>query len=145
MPTKESQSMPYRVVQWATGAVGRFCLQQIIDDPGLDLAGVWVSSAEKDGRDAGDLCDRKQTGITATTDKDAVLALDADLVIHAAAPIGAFDDDVERMLASGKNVISTTAYFSARTDGENVTAQMRAACAAGGSTLYGARRCSRDA
>jgi hypothetical protein len=31
--------MPYRVVQLATGAVGKFCLQQIIDDPDLDRMG----------------------------------------------------------------------------------------------------------
>jgi hypothetical protein len=130
--------MPYRVVQLATGAVGKFCLQQIIDDPDLELVGVWVSGPGKDGRDAGELCDRPVTGITATTSEDAIVALDADVVIHAGAPFGPFDDVVARLLDSGKNVISTAAYFSPRIDGDAVTTKMEQACAAGDSTLYGA-------
>ena len=86
--------MTYRVVQWATGAVGRFSLQQIIDDPELELAGVWVSGPAKHGKDAGELCGRPPTGVTATSSRDAIQALDADIVIHCPAPLGAFDDDV---------------------------------------------------
>jgi 2,4-diaminopentanoate dehydrogenase len=48
--------MGLRVVQWATGPVGRVALRAIIEHPALDLAGVVVYSPEKDGVDAGDLC-----------------------------------------------------------------------------------------
>jgi 2,4-diaminopentanoate dehydrogenase len=130
--------MPYRVVQLATGAVGKFCLQQIIGDPDLELVGLWVSDPDKDGRDAGELCDRPTTGVRATRSSGAIVALNADVVIHAAAPFGPFDDMIAELLASGKNVISTAAYFSPRIDGAAVTAKMELACAAGGSTLYGA-------
>ncbi|WP_162938639.1 hypothetical protein [Mycobacterium kyogaense] len=129
--------MAVRVVQWATGDVGRFCLQQVIDDSDLELVGVWVSSPEKDGRDAGELCDRPVTGVTATMSKDAILALDADVVLHTSAPFGRFDDDVANLLASGKNVVSTVAYFSPRIDGPSVVDPLEAACTAGNATLFG--------
>jgi hypothetical protein len=129
--------MPIRVIQWATGAVGRFCLQQIIDDPDLELVGLWVSGPSKDGKEAGELCDRPTTGIKATTSIDDIVALDADVVVHTSAPFGDFDGHVARLLASGKNVVSTCAFFSLRTDGEAVTQQMEKACAEGGTTLFG--------
>jgi hypothetical protein len=130
--------MPHRVVQWATGTVGKFCLQQLIDAPELELAGVWVSGPAKHGQDAGDLCDRAPTGVRATTSIEEIIALDADVVLHTAAPFGSFDDDVARLLASGTNVISTVAYFAPTIDGDTVRTKMEQACAAGGSTLYGA-------
>lgn len=129
--------MAVRVVQWATGDVGRFCLQQVIDDPGLELVGVWVSGPDKDGRDAGDLCDRATTGITATMSKEEIFALDADVVLHTSAPFGRFDDDVASLLASGKNVVSTVAYFSPWIDGPTVIEPLEAACTAGKATLFG--------
>lgn len=61
--------MKYRVVQWATGSVGSWALRQIIEHPDLELVGVWVSSAAKDGRDAGELCGLPVTGVRATTSK----------------------------------------------------------------------------
>jgi len=41
----------WKVVQWATGNVGRAALRQIVDHPELELAGVLVHSAEKAGYD----------------------------------------------------------------------------------------------
>jgi hypothetical protein len=134
--------MTYRVIQWATGSVGSWGLRQIIDHPDLELAGVWVSSAAKDGRDAGELCGRPATGVLATTSKQAILDLDADVVIHCSVGVGPegllpFDDDVTALLESGKNVISTASYFSPLIEGEDRMATLEAACAKGGSTLYG--------
>jgi len=134
--------MTYRVVQWATGAVGTWSLRQIIDRPDLELAGVWVSGPDKDGRDAGELCGRPPTGVLATTSKDAIADLDADVVIHCPAAIGAegalpFDDDVAWLLASGKSVISTLSYYSPLIEGPERMARLEAACDEGGATLYG--------
>src|SRR5271156_2060705 len=114
--------MPYRVIQWATGSVGAWSLRQIIDNPDLELAGVWVSGAAKDGKDAGELCGRPTTGVRATSDKDAIMAVDADVVIHCPTALGPqealpFDDDVARLLASGKDVISTLSYYSPLIEG----------------------------
>lgn len=134
--------MTYRVVQWATGAVGSWSLRQILDHPDLELVGLWVSNPDKDGKDAGDLVGRPSTGIRATTSKADILDLDADVVLHTSVAVNTaghlpFDDDVEALLRSGKNVISTASYFSTIMDGPEVTARMQAACAAGGATLYG--------
>jgi hypothetical protein len=125
-----------RVVQWATGGVGVWSLRQIIDDPRLELAGVLVFSEEKDGRDAGELCGRAATGITATMSKEAIYALDADVVIHT--PKLPDDDDVLALLRSGKDVISALSYFAPEIEGVELMAEIEAACAAGASTLHGA-------
>jgi hypothetical protein len=39
-----------RVIQWATGSVGRHALEAILAQPGLELVGARVYSAEKAGR-----------------------------------------------------------------------------------------------
>jgi 2,4-diaminopentanoate dehydrogenase len=39
----------------STGNVGRHAIAGVTARPDLELAGVWVSSAEKAGRDAGEL------------------------------------------------------------------------------------------
>lgn len=88
--------MPYKVVQWATGGVGIWSLRKIIDHPDLELVGVLVYSADKEGMDAGDLCGRPKTGIRATRSREAILALDADVVIHT--PKLPDDDDVVALL-----------------------------------------------
>ena len=72
--------MTTRVVQWATGPVGSVQLAEMIDNPDLELIGLFVYSPEKVGLDAG----RSDTGIIATNDKAAILALDAvDLSLSA--------------------------------------------------------------
>ncbi len=103
--------MPYRVIQWSTGNVGRFALRAILGHPELELVGVWVSSSAKAGRDAGELCGRPPTGIRATTDADALLALAADCVCYTAtADLRPFEaiEDLCRILASGTNVVSSS-------------------------------------
>ncbi|MGH7894306.1 MAG: hypothetical protein ACREQL_06530, partial [Candidatus Binatia bacterium] len=103
--------MSYRVIQWSTGNVGAYALRHIIDHPELEFAGVWVSSAAKAGKDAGELCGRPPTGVRATTDGGALLAMDADCVCYTAtADLRIFDaiDDVTRILSAGKNVVSSS-------------------------------------
>ena len=67
----------YRVIQWATGAVGSAALREIIRHPKLELVGVKVYYDHKDGRDAGDIVNMGKTGVIATKDVDAIMALDA--------------------------------------------------------------------
>jgi len=103
--------MAYRVIQWSTGNVGRFALRAILGHPSLELVGLWVSSAAKAGKDAGGLCGLSAVGVRATTDADALLALDADCVCYTAtADLRPFEaiEDVCRILASGKNVVSSS-------------------------------------
>lgn len=98
-----------RIVQWATGAMGKSCLRAVIDRPDMTLAGLYVYSDKKTGKDAGAIANRDATGVIATNAVENILDLDADLVIHAAR-LGpaheAHDPDILKLLASGKNVIS---------------------------------------
>ena len=106
---RQPMSPPYRVIQWATGSVGRESLRAILIHPELELAGVLVYSAEKCGRDAGELCGAPHVGIAATDDADAILASDADCVMYA--PRHADVDEVCAILRSGKNVAATPFLF----------------------------------
>lgn len=131
----------YRVIQWATGAMGKTCLKALIDHPDFELAGLFVYGERKVGQDAGDIARRKPTGVLATNDVDQILSLDANVVIHAARlapPYGSHDDDLIRLLESGKNVISINGYsFPQHWRGERL-ARLEAACAKGGVSLMNA-------
>jgi hypothetical protein len=124
--------MAYRVIQWATGGVGRGALEGILDHPELELAGCWVHSAEKAGRDVGELIGREPVGVTATQDAAALLALDADCVLYA--PLLAQTPEVVRILASGKNVVTPLGWFYPKALD---TTEVEEACRAGGVTLHG--------
>jgi hypothetical protein len=132
--------MTYRVVQWATGAMGKTSLRTIIDRPDLELAGLYVYSAKKDGVDAGRIARRADTGVVATRRIEDIEACDADVVVHMPQlqqPYEAHAGDLIRLLASGKNVITITAHHHPLIDSPTVAADLLAACRAGGSTLFG--------
>jgi hypothetical protein len=131
----------YRVVQWATGGMGRNCLRAIIDHPAMELVGVHVYAADKAGRDAGELARRPATGVIATNDVRRILELEADVVIHAGRivpPYGSHDADIIPLLESGKNVISINGYSHPRHwHGPRLDA-LQAACHKGGTSLLNA-------
>ena len=131
-----------RVVQWATGNVGRQAVRAVQSNPDLELVGARVYGEDKAGRDVGEICGIDPVGVVATTDVDAILAIDADCVLYM--PQGEMDPnaalgDICRLLASGKNVISTavTAYIYPQSAGADVVARLQAACAEGGSSFHG--------
>jgi 2,4-diaminopentanoate dehydrogenase len=125
----------YRVVQWATGNVGTRSLRAVIQHPTLDLAGVWVHSPDKAGRDAGDLCGLGPTGVLATNDIADIAALDADCVLYMPRALDA--DEVCRLLAAGKNVVTTRGEFHhpAGID-PALRERVEAACAEGGTSIH---------
>jgi hypothetical protein len=128
-------SVPYRVIQWATGSVGREALKAILVHPALELAGVLVHSEEKSGRDAGDLCDARATGILATRDKDAIVGGDADCVVYA--PRYADVDEVCALLRSGKNVVCTPFLFHRSPRADADARKIEAACREGQTSVHG--------
>ena len=131
----------YRVVQWATGGMGRNILRALIDHPAMELAGVYVYDAGKSGKDAGELARRAATGVVATNHVERILALDADVVVHAgriAPPYGAHDADIVPLLESGKNVISINGYSHPRHWRDGRYERLQAACLKGGATLLNA-------
>ncbi len=105
----------YRVVQWATGNVGRHTIPGIDAHPELDLVGLWVSSDAKNGKDAGDLAGLgRQLGVRATTDADALLALEPDCIVNTAMAdhrLGEAIEDLIRFLEAGINVVASGPVF----------------------------------
>ena len=133
--------MSVRVIQWATGAMGKTCLRRIIDHPDLELAGLFVYSDEKAGRDAGDIARREPTGVIATSSVEEILAIDADIVVHAARlapPYGSHDAEIIRILDSGKSVISINGYTHSTSRDAAAREALEAAARRGGATLAGA-------
>ncbi|MGI8331204.1 NAD(P)H-dependent amine dehydrogenase family protein [Actinomadura scrupuli] len=132
--------MTLKVIQWATGAVGKTCLRAVIDSPDLELAGLFVYGDRKAGRDAGDIARRDPTGVIATRDRAEILALPADVVLHAPrlqVPYETHDADICALLRSGKNVITTAGHHFPRAHGPEREEMFLAACREGGTTLYG--------
>ena len=125
-----------RVVQWATGNIGGRALREVIRHPDLDLVGVFVYDPAKAGVDAGTLCAEPPTGVLATTDREAAIALDADCVLYM--PRALDVTDVIALLESGKNIVTTRGEFfdaGARLD-DDTRARVLDACARGGSSVY---------
>ena len=131
--------MTYRVIQWATGTVGVHAVPAIVHHPDLELAGLWVHSDDKAGRDAGELCGIDPVGVTATQDVEALLALDADCICytaHSDVRPGEVVDDICRMLASGKNVVNTSFVALLYPEQAGFHDQLQAACLEGGTSFF---------
>jgi hypothetical protein len=133
--------MTYRVVGWSTGGVGRLAVRAITRRPDLELVGVWVHGAEKDGVDAGVLSGMDPVGVTATTDADALLALRPDCVCYSASgeslDAGVVPDLV-KMLQAGTNVVTVSAPGLVHPAGYNPEwrAALEVAAVAGNASLY---------
>lgn len=133
---------PLRVIQWSTGNAGKKALRGILRHPELELVGVHAHSPAKVGRDAAELCGLDTpTGVVATNDANALLALDADCVCYTAqgeTRIRETIGDLCRMLAAGKNVVNTAVVslvyppFSS----PKLRERLEAACAEGGSSFF---------
>src|SRR4051794_20032058 len=125
---------PLRVIQWATGGVGKAAVEAVVNHPELELVGCWVHTAEKSGRDVGEILGREPLGVVASSNKDVVLALDADCVVYS--PLIPDDDEVKTILRSGKNIVTPVGWvYPDRTD-PGVQA-IEQACADGGVSLHG--------
>ncbi|MDQ1238523.1 MAG: hypothetical protein QG577_708 [Thermodesulfobacteriota bacterium] len=120
--------------------MGKTCLRAVIDHPDLELVGLYVYSDKKTGKDAGEIARRKPTGIIATRDMEEILALDADVVIHAPRiqfPYSFHNKDICRLLASGKNLISINGYTFPNYHGAAYATEFEQACRQGNSSLFG--------
>lgn len=102
-----------RVAVWGTGNMGATAIRSALAFPGLALAGVITSSDEKAGRDAAHFAGLDAvTGVTASTDVDAVLA-ECDAVAYMASGDIRPDEaigDIERCLRAGKHVVTPSLY-----------------------------------
>jgi len=139
----------YRVIQWATGNTGRRSLREVIRHPSLELVGVRVYDAAKDGVDAGELCGEPPTGVLATSDRDAVLKQEAECCVYMPRATGRGQtraglteddlvDDIVALLEKGTNIVTTCTDLFAR--GARLTDENRArvlgACERGSASVW---------
>jgi hypothetical protein len=131
-----SDRRPIRVIQWATGSVGQIAIRHMADNPAFQLVGCYVTSALKDGRDIGELAGRQPIGIMATTNSDALLAMEADCVNYA--PLYVDIDEICRILRSGKNLVTPSGFTYPAALEKGVSDQLEQACQDGRVSLFGA-------
>lgn len=142
-----SPARPLRVVQVATGNLGTEMVGRIRRHRDLELVGVHCYSAEKVGRDVGEIVGGAPIGLRATGTVEEILAARPDVVtFHGVWP----DLDLyERVLEAGVDVVTTADWVTGhhrvtrhrvaegphagRTEAEVIAA----ACERGRSTFYG--------
>jgi hypothetical protein len=143
-------SSPLRIIQWGTGNTGARALEFVLIDPSLELVALYVSRPENAGRDAGELAGTRASGVRATGSAEEILQVEADCVIYMAAEPSSNPaiegteawqsvDTICRLLASGKNVVSTgiSGLINPKIFGENVFDKLSSAALRGGSTFFG--------
>ena len=126
--------MSIRVVQWTTGNVGQRSVRALVANPAFELVGCYAWSADKVGRDVGELCGIDPIGVAATDDVDALLGLEPDCVVYN--PMWPNVDELVRILESGADVVSTAAFVNGNALGPD-RQRLVAACERGGSTMFG--------
>lgn len=109
-------------------------MRGILDNPVLELVGVFVYSPEKVGRDAGALCDRPEVGIKATNDCDAIIAANPDVVIYT--PFTGDVDECVQLLENGINILSTNLFFHVGGIRGKVKERLQAAGERGNASIY---------
>lgn len=135
--------MSIRFISWATGGMGTAALRTSLKR-GYQCVGVLCYTPGKVGQDAGAIAGLDlQTGVKATMDKEAIYALDADVVIftpmlHPDKQPFEFHDELIRLLESGKNVVTSIGYFYTKgTRYPKMLEEIEAACKKGGTTIMG--------
>lgn len=120
--------------------MGSAAIRSTVAFPGLRLCGIVTSSPDKAGRDAASFAGLdRPTGVTASTDVDAVLA-QCDAVAYMASGDIRPDDavtDIERCLRAGKHVVTPSLYslYDPRSAPPDWVERLTRAATDGGSTL----------
>ena len=135
--------MSISVVTWGTGNVGKYALRAIINHPELQLVGHIVNSPDKAGKDVAELAGLEQaTGVVASNDIDAVLALAPDCVCytaHSETRMVEAAQDQARCLGQGINVVSSSLFMLQYPDSPELTFladPLKESCGQGSSTCF---------
>jgi hypothetical protein len=127
---------PLRIVQWTTGNVGKQALRAVIDRPDLELVGLFTLSAEKVGRDAGELAGLDAPlGFGATDNIQDIVALKPDCVAYM--PLSPDVDHLVTLLRAGINVVTTSEFLTGRGLGDAAIATLQEAGESGRASLFG--------
>jgi hypothetical protein len=125
-----------RVIQWTTGNVGTQTLRAMLLNPGFDVIGCYAWSEDKHGRDVGVLAGIDAVGLAATSNSEALLALEPDCICYT--PLWPDVDELCRILEAGINV-ATSAHFITGHGylGDEDRTRIEAACRSGASSIFG--------
>src|SRR3712207_3067440 len=140
-----SSDRPIRVFQVATGNVGSEMISRLGPHRDLELVGVHCYTADKVGRDVGELAGIDPIGVQATGTVEEIITARPDVVtFHGVFP----DEDLYvRVLEAGVNVVTTADWINGfprdnnhpHPSGRKVSEVLAAGCERGGATFYGAR------
>lgn len=132
-----------RVFQVATGNVGSEMIKRLGPHPDLELIGVHCYSADKIGRDVGELAGLDPVGVVATGTVEEIIAAEPDVVtFHGVFP----DEDLYvRVLEAGIDIVTTADWITGyhrdtnhpHPSGRRTSEVLQDACERGGSTFYG--------
>lgn len=131
-----------RVVQFSTGNVGVHALRVLIERPDFELVGLHAASPNKIGRDAAELCGLTEpTGIVATDDIDALIALKPDCVVYTAQGETRPMEVIEQMskfLSAGINIAATSMVWlvTPHQADDWLRLPLQQACETGNASLY---------
>jgi 4-hydroxy-tetrahydrodipicolinate reductase len=127
-----------RVFQVATGNVGTEMIKRIATHPELELIGLHCYTAEKVGRDAGEIAGLAPNGVIATGSVDDIIAARPDvLTFHGEFP----DEDLYvKVLEAGIDIVTTPDWITGwhrdtnhpHPSGRPVTQLLAEACERGG-------------
>ena len=134
---------PVRVFQVATGNVGSEMIKRIGNRTDLELVGLHCYSAEKIGRDAGEIVGLPPIGVKATGTIEEIIAAKPDvLTFHGVFP----DEDLYvKVLEAGINIVTTADWITGwhrdknhpHASGKPVTQLLAEACEKGQASFYG--------
>jgi hypothetical protein len=120
--------------------MGSTAIRSVTAFPGLELSGVITSTPDKEGMDAAAFAGLDApTGVTATTDVEAVLSLSDAVAYMASGDIRPDDavNDIERCLRAGVLVVTPSLYslYDPRSAPHEWVDRLTAAAELGGATL----------
>ncbi|WP_433477913.1 NAD(P)H-dependent amine dehydrogenase family protein [Spirillospora sp. CA-142024] len=127
--------MSYLVGQWGTGNAGRLALSALIEHPDLELAGVVTGDPKHVGADAAELAGNgRPTGVLATDDPAALLALRPHVICHTASSARDVAGEMCRILEAGIGVVSGVLPELVHPPSADraLVRRLRSACATGG-------------
>jgi 4-hydroxy-tetrahydrodipicolinate reductase len=135
--------MTIKVVTWGTGNVGKHAVRAVLHHPQLELIGHIVSSADKADKDVAELIGHNQaTGIVASDNTDAVLALGPDCVCysaHSETRMLEAAEDQAKCLRLGINLVGSSLFMLQYPDNPDVAFladPIKAACREGDATCF---------